>query len=248
MSKYSARSHYYLKSLLRGGVANFDKLRAKVGDREIATFLYLYSYSFNRQLILPEQLQQANFELARDASTISNVLDLGAGDMFLKESIEKLGISYTSLDLPECNFETDAFPLPSNQYDCVFSLAVLEHLRDPSNFLLEIRRVLKSGGVLWLSTPNWHYCSDTFYDDYTHVSPYTPKSLHTLLKDFGFDDTHIYPNLRCKPITSYIGYAPFFRAKWLRPFKGSSNFLVPEFLKGKAVGIFSLSINPERLA
>ena len=247
MPKDSARSHYYLRSLLSGVGSDVDHRSSVFGDREITTFFKLYRHSFKRQLVFPKQFKQADGKLGANESVISNVLDLGAGDKFLKDSFEKLGIEYTSLDLPECNFENDTFPLPSNKYDCVISLAVLEHLRDPSNFLLEIRRVLKSGGVLWLSTPNWQHCSRTFYDDYTHVSPYTPNSLRALLKDFGLEDTHVYPNLRCKPIFSYTGHAPFFRAKWFLPFKGSSRLPVPGFLKGRAVGIFSLSINPENL-
>ena len=62
----------------------------------------------------------------------------------------------------------------------MISLAVLEHLQNPDIFLSESRRVLKKEAYLFLSTPNWKYCVNTFYDDPTHVKPYTPESMNLL--------------------------------------------------------------------
>ena len=50
----------------------------------------------------------------------------------------------------------------NNTFDVIISLAVIEHLDDPSIFLREIYRVLKNNGILFLSTPNWHYSKENF--------------------------------------------------------------------------------------
>ena len=123
-------------------------------------------------------------------------------------------------------------------------MAVIEHLRDPSNFLNESMRVLKPGGFIWLSTPNWQHCFKSFYNDYTHVMPYTPVSLVRLLADFGFVNPVAFPNLRCKPNWCYVGPFPYSRAKYIFPFSGHSRFPVPSFLKGKSTGIFALARKP----
>jgi SAM-dependent methyltransferase len=39
-------------------------------------------------------------------------------------------------------------------YDLVVALEILEHLENPWNFLREVRKLLRDGGVLLLSTPN----------------------------------------------------------------------------------------------
>jgi len=47
----------------------------------------------------------------------------------------------------------DRLDLPSQTFDCVTLLAVLEHLAQPEEILEEAYRILKPGGVLLLTTP-----------------------------------------------------------------------------------------------
>ncbi len=44
--------------------------------------------------------------------------------------------------------------LPSKHYDCVFMDQVLEHPKNPQDYLREINRILKIGGVLFVGCPN----------------------------------------------------------------------------------------------
>ncbi|MFA6073856.1 MAG: class I SAM-dependent methyltransferase [Candidatus Woesearchaeota archaeon] len=46
------------------------------------------------------------------------------------------------------------WPYESNTFDYVISSQVIEHILDTDNFVKEIKRILKSGGTLCLSTPN----------------------------------------------------------------------------------------------
>lgn len=47
-----------------------------------------------------------------------------------------------------------ALPFPDKSFSAVFALEVIEHIFDTDFFLSEIYRVLKSGGILIISTPN----------------------------------------------------------------------------------------------
>jgi SAM-dependent methyltransferase len=46
-------------------------------------------------------------------------------------------------------------PFPDHSFDAVFSHALFEHLSEPQAALQEIRRVLRPGGFVGLSSPDW---------------------------------------------------------------------------------------------
>jgi|TARA_B100000780_G_scaffold60275_2_gene38732 SAM-dependent methyltransferase len=194
-----------------------------MAEREFDTITYLLRVFFS-------------FELKKGCS----ILDLGSGDQFLKDEFEKRKISYSSLDIKDLDFEKDKFIFDDNKFDLVISLAVLEHLKDPNIFLNESRRVLKNESYLFLSTPNWKYSKNIFYDDVTHVKPYSPESLNEILSIKNFKNIKIMPNLRCKSRWWYEGSFKFFKACYLLPFTNNVKF-IPKFLKGKSRGMFVIA-------
>ena len=169
----------------------------------------------------------------------AHVADLGCGDQFLRPEFEALGMKYNGYDIEDLDIEHDPLPLADNSQDLIVNFAMLEHLKCPENMLQESMRCLKKGGCLLINTPNWKYSSDIFFDDYTHVKPYSPLSLRAMLADFGFSGICDYPNMRCKSDRAYTNKNRYFWAN-LRPFSGKPRFskLIPEFLKGKAKGMF----------
>lgn len=60
-----------------------------------------------------------------------------------------------------------------NFFDVIFLQSVLEHDRDPVGLVMKLKQFLKKDGLLILSspTPGYH-----FWDDPTHVRPFTPRS------------------------------------------------------------------------
>ena len=170
-----------------------------------------------------------------------NFLDLGCGDKFLENVVINNNFKYFGLDVNDIDFECEKFPFEDNSVEIVVGLAVLEHIYDPNNFLSECYRILKPGGLIFLSTPNFYLSYNSFYDDPTHVRAYTPNSLKTLLQMFDFKKVDIFPALRCKPKWYYTGRSRFFKASKLLPFRGDNKY-APEFLKGKSIGIFGVGI------
>ena len=99
-----------------------------------------------------------------------------------KELFESNGIQFIQLDA-----ENAKFPLPDDALDVVLLFHVIEHLKNASCLLGEVRRMLKSDGVFILVTPDWRKQFRTFYRDHTHVRPYDKVSVSRLLRCFGFD-------------------------------------------------------------
>lgn len=89
------------------------------------------------------------------------VLDSGSGklpEQFLREEILATGCTLHTCDLnfgPGVDFEADVSDLPfeNGTYDVVINTQVLEHVKDPGKVCQELARVLKPGGLLFLTTP-----------------------------------------------------------------------------------------------
>lgn len=110
------------------------------------------------------------------------ILDAGCGRGDFSDAFKKIGLDACGIDIKDCNFELDRFPFKDSTFDIVFSKSVIEHLKNPENFSKEIFRILKPGGRIIIMTPDWKSQCLIFYDDYTHVRPYTKTGLEDFLK------------------------------------------------------------------
>jgi len=198
-------------------------------------------YLGRRELLTLKLLSAELSFVTQDKVTL---LDLGCADRFLEPAVLDQGWKYLGLDYSDVDFEVGKFALESNSVDIAISLAVIEHLKDPENFLSEVFRCLKPGGLIYLSTPNFQLDWKNFYNDPTHVRPYTPTALEELLRLNKFISPATFPGLRCKAINWYRGQNRFLKAYYLLPFRNDTRFPVPPFLKGQARSIFALALKP----
>ena len=162
------------------------------------------------------------------SAEIPKILDIGcctgkALNLFAKHGdLDLYGIDIRDekvkgINFKACDIENDKIPYPDNYFDFVYSKSVLEHVRNTDNFLHEARRVLKPGGVFIALTPDWASQYKYFWDDYTHVKPFTRKGLRDALKIYDFANAECeyfyqlpflwkYPKLTF--VTSLISFLP----------------------------------------
>jgi SAM-dependent methyltransferase len=86
-------------------------------------------------------------------------------------------------------------PLQNETIDCVLFLEVIEHLFNPEIAMIELHRILKSGGKLVMVFPNdaafkvarllTFRFKEAFYDP-GHVRQWTPADAKKLLNSYGF--------------------------------------------------------------
>jgi len=97
------------------------------------------------------------------------------------------GNRVTCAVLPEADY-------PSDYFDVVSLFEVFEHISEPSAYLEEIYRILKSGGVLCLSVPNFSCWERKLFgrwwiglDAPRHLYQYTPATLRRMIERAGLN-------------------------------------------------------------
>lgn len=126
------------------------------------------------------------------------VLDNGCGRGEFLDAFSHLGMEAYGTDVSDycrkaetVDLNKDRLPFPDNYFDMVFSKSVIEHIENTEHYMYEMKRVLKKGGLLILMAPDWETQYKIFYQDPTHIHPYTVKSFERLLGMFTFSDIEV---------------------------------------------------------
>ncbi len=166
----------------------------------------------------PALRQRLSFLLDRTAVG-ARVLDVGCGEAQFTAELLRAGRDAIGVDVaeeplrrararsPELDLRLIAaagpWALEDAGFDAVWAGEVIEHVLDTAGWLSEVRRVLRSGGMLLLSTPAHEWLtrlalglsarafSDHFDPRSDHLRFYTAGALRELLGDFGFHDIQV---------------------------------------------------------
>lgn len=98
------------------------------------------------------------------------------------------GIEFILADMERGNF-----PVASNTLDLVAMTSTLEHLDCPEKIATEIHRVLKPGGVVFITVPDIMKYKFRFWNDITHKRPFTRTSLGFLFETHRFEQLELCP-------------------------------------------------------
>ena len=161
----------------------------------------------DRQYFSPSTYSRYRETYQRIAIHVSGkVLDVGCGDMTFRKLVLAHAEEYDGLDIerraPEVKYVGDVqdmHMIPTESYDAVLCLEVLEHVLDPFQAASEIYRVLRRGGKLIVSVPHLARLHEEPHDFYR----YTKYGLQFLLKRAGFQVLEIVPRAG---LLSFLGH------------------------------------------
>jgi SAM-dependent methyltransferase len=137
-------------------------------------------------------------DVTRHFAPDTRILDVGCGSGWLADHFD----DYTGVDGSPNAVRAAAekgrnvtladvdHPLPfdDDAFDGAILKDLLEHVRDPVAVVREVARVLRSGGLVFASSPD---AQRWVWDDYTHRRPFTRKALRLLFADSGYRIEHV---------------------------------------------------------
>lgn len=127
------------------------------------------------------------------------LLDLGCGRGEFLHAFAELGFAATGFDRSRPatprfsdpvvvgDYEQGGLPFDDGAFSVLFNKSVFEHVRDISPLLRECHRVLSPGGRMVSLVPDWMAQWRHFYDDWTHVRPFTLTGLRECVQSHGFE-------------------------------------------------------------
>ena len=130
------------------------------------------------------------YALAYELAAGLDVLDLACGEGYgssllagcatsvvgvdvAADAVAHAALKYRRHNLRYVHGSATAVPLPDAAVDLVVSFETIEHLREHDEMLLEIRRVLRPGGRVIISSPDRRYYSEAT----GHVNPFHLREL-----------------------------------------------------------------------
>ena len=167
----------------------------------------VYGESVRPYTDYPSKLVRHLFR-AFDMKSGMKILEPGCGRGEFLRVFKSLGMEASGLDRSEetrdllgkddielavCDVEGEAgLPFPDNSFDVIYNKSFLEHLWHPDVFLREAYRVLKPGGMILCLVPDWESNYKTYFDDFTHRTPFTKVSLEDVYKMCDFEKVNVY--------------------------------------------------------
>ena len=183
---------------------------------------------------------QSILEMLKKFKKKGRLLDVGCATGFLMDEARKAGWEVSGIELSEWavgyakkTLHIDTIfrgvlknaGYPDNHFDAVIMKDSIEHLTDPKSTLVEIRRVLKSDGIICVNTPNigsfigrilkarWWGVKQS------HLYYFSRKTLYAMLGSAGFN-----------PIKTKSHVRTFTLKYWLGRLRGYNEFVYKVFM------------------
>ncbi len=157
----------YASPIIERGIIGANQILESLNTVEVMSSVTLQLFNTDRRL-LSEVLMSFDSSLAH---TRQRMLDAGCGYGALSQIVghalgyeEIAGIDIDEerisaarvrgINVARCALYADRFPFPDDHFDFVTTFGGLDHLRSFDNIVCEVKRVLKPGGCLAVSTTN----------------------------------------------------------------------------------------------
>jgi len=137
------------------------------------------------------------------------LLEIGAGRCEMASAFKRLVLTVYVIDSSE-SFEkyaenaklhyeraqyqsdSDFIFFKKESFDVIFSKSFVEHILDPVDFSSKCKSRLVKGGYLLTLTPDWETNYWNFFDDITHIKPFSKITLRSMYTFTNFKEIEVF--------------------------------------------------------
>jgi GT2 family glycosyltransferase/SAM-dependent methyltransferase len=160
-----------------------ERMTSDIGGQ--IAFEHFHRYCFARDLCAGKDVLDVASGEGYGTALLAGIARRAVGVEIDAAAVAHARSAYAAPNLDFLRGDAAALPLGDATFDVVVSFETLEHLRDQFAFLTEVRRVLRPGGVLVVSTPDREvYSAPGQPVNRFHVLELTRAEFSTLLNGF----------------------------------------------------------------
>jgi len=195
-----------------------------VPDKDMLGEMYA---SVKRSSLSPDPSRSPNKEMLLKMSKLKNIvskknptfLDYGAGYGRWSEAAFQVGFNVISFEPhanranKDCKYEViyEESLLEERKFDVIWLEQVLEHIPNPADALIKIKRYMNADSILSLSVPNINRAKER--NKIWELWPYNGSSSHTLAP---YQHLHGFSQMSLEQLVIMSGYTGFYSRKLLR--------------------------------
>ena len=158
-----------------------------------------------------DKIEKAAFLRAKTAGNEPSVLDIGCATGALLASLRARGWRVTGVEispgaeyaqkergLDVRNIPLEEIKFPDESFDAILASHLVEHLNDPRSFFLELHRILKKDGKIFITTPNISGLQARLFGGrwrsaiFDHLYLFSKRTLIKMLEICGFKTEGVY--------------------------------------------------------
>ncbi len=191
--------YYFIKNVSTGfSEDNNDSAvnKIKLLFKRIPFFFNIIYYVFGASFVG----RDARYAI-RDIGSDKSILNLGSGVKEIREDV--INVDFFPFDNVDIVADIADLPFADQSIDAVICEFVLEHVPNSAKVVEETKRILRPGGVVYISVPfvaSFHSSPNDYYR-------WSKQGLKYLLKDFNEIDSGV----RCGPTSALI----YVLSEWL---------------------------------
>jgi len=174
--------------------------------KELNEYYKIYAYENNFYSPITKQRYIKLLSIFEPYRKNNKILDVGCGNGFFLETAKEKGWDVYGTEFSEKAIEIlkekgiNSFKgkleienFKEQMFDVITSFEVIEHINNPKNEINKFYNLLRTGGLLYITTPNFNSISRNLLIEKwniinypEHLTYYTPKTLKKLLTENDF--------------------------------------------------------------
>jgi 2-polyprenyl-3-methyl-5-hydroxy-6-metoxy-1,4-benzoquinol methylase len=208
--KLSALDKFSKHHLVRCGNCSFVFSKRNPSLEELLSIYDFYPVFQTVSLITVKRYDELldRFEKFRKTN---NLIDVGSGDGYFLDQARKRGWNVFGTEFTDAKVEfsrkkgivmhkgvLNVKNYSPASFDVLLSIEVIEHLNNPREEVAKFNTLLRPGGIVYLTTPNYNSVSKLLLSEKwnivhypEHLSYFTAKTIARLFKDSGFNVAQI---------------------------------------------------------